>query len=49
VINSYRGVKKFPNKNENIKNISELIANKSTAPRTPKISEYRKAEYNKTK
>ena len=44
-----RGVKKFPSKKSKHKNLSELISEKSMTDRTPRLSSYRKAEYEKTK
>lgn len=44
-----RGLKKFPLADSKFKNISEVIKEKSFIDPTPKISTFRKAEYEKTK
>lgn len=40
-----RGIKKFPLADSKVKNISELIKEKSTVDKIPKFSSQRKAEY----
>lgn len=44
-----RGLKRFGDRDSHFRNLSELITNKSTEDRIPKLSPYRKAEYIKTK
>ena len=44
-----RGVKKFYEKENQYKNIAEVIKEKSAAEKTPRMSAYRKAEYARTR